>query len=148
MQCGLGCDQAREPEEVPDSGMKSQGRLLAEAEGQEGKGDPSGGKQTQWYLSFRTSLLTNISVYEHRKFYGSMVSLDSEIHAKFAVLGVDFKGLEQINPFCIPFHGDTVPQFSDVSEPERSSGTDFVRKPRYHCIQRLELRQTTEHFVN
>lgn len=62
-----------------------------------------------------------------------MVSLDSKIHAKFAVLGVDFKGLEQINPFCITY-GETVPQFSNVSELKRSSSTDYIRKPNYHCM--------------
>lgn len=74
----------------------------------------------------------DISVYEHHKFYGSMVSLGSKIHAKFAVLGVGFEGLERINPFCITFYGETVPRFSNVSETEPSSGTDYVRKSRYH----------------
>lgn len=78
------------------------------------------------------SPLTNISVYKRCKFHGSMVSLDSNIHAKFAVLGVDFKGLEWINPFPITFYEETGPRFSNVSELEWSSGTDHVRKPRYH----------------
>lgn len=63
-----------------------------------------------------------------------MVSLDSKIHAKFAVLGVDFKGLEWINPFCITFYGGTMPRFSNVSELKWFSGMDYIRKPRYHYL--------------
>ncbi|KAF6301862.1 hypothetical protein mRhiFer1_008773 [Rhinolophus ferrumequinum] len=88
----------------------------------------------QWYLGVRTSPLMNISVYKRSKLYGSMVSLDSKIHAKFAVLGVDFKDLERINPSCITFYGETMPRFSNISELEQSSGTDYVSKPRYHCV--------------
>lgn len=45
----------------------------------------------QWYLSLRTSPLTNTSVYKRHKFYGSMVSLDSKIHAKLLFEGLILK---------------------------------------------------------
>lgn len=110
------------------SGKKCSGRGNCKC-----KGPEAGvrlGREVQWYLGFRMSPLTNILVYKLRKFYGPIVSLGSKIHTKFAVLGVDFKSLERINPFCMTFHGETAPRFSNVSELERSSETDYVRKSR------------------